>query len=221
MYGDKKKKKKNLKKREKFDYYEAFEEQIKISRETSSLLLKAVKNFSTAEELNGTLLPQAHALENAGDEVCHKIYDYLLPDFVTPIDREDIVSITSNIDLLTDKIEEVCRCFYMYDIHFMHNGVLPIVELINEAIDVLVHIVREFKNAKHSDCFIEGIIKVNDLEEKVDELYTIAIHNLYTHDRENPVRVLVWSNIFLLLEECADQTETVANLLRSVHMKNG
>ena len=47
-----------------------------------------------------------------------------------------------------------------------------------------------------------------------------VIRDLHTIDRENPMRVLVWSQIFDRMEKCCDSCEHVADLMNTVMLKN-
>ena len=47
-----------------------------------------------------------------------------------------------------------------------------------------------------------------------------VIRKLHTHDRENPMRVLVWSQIFDRMEKCCDSCEHAADTMNSILLKN-
>lgn len=68
---------------------------------------------------------------------------------------------------------------------------------------------KEFPRAAVSPCpFKAGVVEVNDLEEEADRLYLEAMRRLFTEDSEHFMRVMVWSSIFDLFEDCIDQCET-------------
>ena len=206
--------------KKKFNYFDAFEKQSAIASKQARLLLEVVENFSKAEDIE-KYLPRAHELESRGDSVCHDVFDAILPDFVTPIDREDIISLTNSMDALIDKMEEVLQRFYMYDIHFMHHDVKPLAKMIVKSCDALSEAMADFRNCNKSKKFKQLVIKVNDIENEADAFHIKAIRKLYTHDRENPVRVLVWTSLFDMMEECVDLCEAIADKMNSIMLKNG
>lgn len=206
--------------KKKFNYYDAFEKQSEIALKEAQLLLEIVENFSKAEDIE-KYLPRAHALENEGDVVCHKIFDAILPDFVTPIDREDIISLANNMDMLIDKIEELIQRFYMYDIHFMHNDAKPFARMIVKSCEALCAAMADFRNCNKSKKFKQLVIQVNDIENDADKLHVRAVRKLYTIDRENPMRVFVWTSLFNMMEDCADLCESIADRMNSIMLKNG
>lgn len=206
------------KKKRKFDYYDAFESQAAIAVKEAKLLKEVVGEFTSASALEEPLA-RAHALEREGDSVCYHIVEALLPDFVTPIDREDIINLAQSLDEVTDMIEEIMQRFYLYDIHFMHDEAKPFARLLVRATEALSEAMVDFRNCKKSTKFQALIAQVNDLEDEADQLYVKIIRDLYTVERDNPVRVMVWNNIFELMEDCADQCEAVANMMGTVMVK--
>lgn len=210
--------KKDKKKKRKFDYYDAFENQMEIAVKEAKLLKDVVVNFKTAEDIE-KCLSRAHALEREGDGVCHSVFEALMPDFVTPIDREDIIDLTECLDEVTDKIEEIMQLFYIYDIHFMHEEAKPFAKLIVRACEALAEAMEDFRNCKKSSKFKSLIVQVNDIEDEADQLYMKLIRELYTVERENTMRVMVWTNIFEAMEDCVDQCEIVSNKMNMVMVK--
>ncbi len=209
---------KKEKKKRKFDYYDAFESQAAIAVKEAKLLKEVVHDFKKASDLE-QYLERAHNLEREGDAVCYSVFEALLPDFVTPIDREDIINLAQSLDEVTDMIEEIVQHFYMYDIHFMHAEAKPFAKLIVQATEALSEAMVDFRNCKKSTKFQSYIAQVNDLEDQADQLYMRIIRDLFTLERDNPVRVTVWSNLFDLMEDCADQCEAVANMMSTIMVK--
>ena len=179
-------------KRDKFDYFDAFEKQTEVAVQEAELLIEAIESFTEAEHLK-EVMERAHELEHKGDEINHAIFKTVATDFITPIEREDIINMSQYLDNIIDYIEDVMQRFYMYDVHFIHHDALEFAHL---------------------------IIDVNDYEEEADQLYMTVIRKLHTHDRENPMRVLVWSQIFDRMEKCCDSCEHAADTMNSILLKN-
>ena len=209
--------KKDKKKKRKFDYYDAFEAQAEVALKEAKLLKEVVNGYS-AEELEENLA-RAHALEREGDGLCHGVFDALLPDFVTPIDREDIIALAESLDEITDRIEEVMQAFYLYDIHTMREEIKPFAKVIVRSCDALCLAMEDFRNCKKSNKFKSLIVQVNDLEDEADELYMKLMRELYTAKVENHSFVMIWSNILNSMEDCVDQCELVANKMNMIMVK--
>lgn len=213
-----KKDKDKKKKKKKFDYYDAFDAQAEIAVKEAQLLKEIVDNFTTTDEVERYLSP-AHDLEREADEICHGMSERLIVDFVTPIDREDVIDIAESLDEVIDLTEEIIQRFYMYDIHFMPEGAKQFVDLIVRSCEALNRAMTDFRNCKKSDQFKELIFQVNAVEDEADELYLTLIRQLYTEEREHAMRVMVWSRLFDAMENCVDQCELVANKMNMVMVK--
>lgn len=206
-------------KQKKFDYFDAFEKQTDIASEEADILVEAIQNFTNAQDLKD-VLERAHAIEHRGDEVNREIYQSVAADFITPIEREDIIQLAQDLDNVTDKLEGIIQRFYMFDIHFMHPKAIEFAEIICKSIKALRKSMgpfREFKKVKKIQHMADD---VNQLEEQADALYIDTIRHLYTEDIDNPLRVYVWSRLFSRLEETCDACKTVADTMSTIMLKN-
>ena len=207
-------------KKGKFNYFDAFEQQVDIATELSDVLIDAIENFSTAEEMQ-PVLDKAHEIEHNGDMVNHMILTNVAADFITPIEREDIIELAQNLDDVSDMIEGILQRFYMFDIHFMHPQAIEFARIIKKSLKALrksMGTFREFKKVKKIRAMVED---VNTLEEQADALYVETIRQLYTVDALNDaVRVEVWSRLFDRLEGTVDACEIVADTMANIMLKN-
>lgn len=206
-------------KKHKFDYFDAFGNQTKVAVQEAELLIRAIDDFTEAEALRESM-ERAHALEHAGDELNHEIFKTVATDFITPIEREDIIGLAQSLDNIIDFIEDVMQRFYMYDVHFMHHDAHEFACLIKRSCEALDTAMEDFRNFKKSKKFKQLIIDVNTYEEEADQLFLKVIHKLHTEDRENPMRVLVWSQIFDRMEKCCDACEHAADTMNTILLKN-
>ena len=206
-------------KKEKFNYFDAFEQQVDIAGEEADLLIEAIENFTTADALE-SVLEQAHEIEHRGDYVNHIILTNVSTDFITPIERGDIIELAQNLDTITDMTEGIIQRLYMFDVHFMHPQAAEFASILKKSIKALrksMGSFREFKKVKKIRAMVED---VNQLEEQADALYMETIRQLYTVDAENAVRVEVWSRLFDRLEGAVDACETAADTMASIMLKN-
>lgn len=207
-------------KKERFNYFDAFESQVAVAEEEIEVLIDAIENFTTADDLQ-PVLEKAHEIEHRGDEVNHIILTNVSTDFITPIERGDIIELAQNLDTLTDMIEGIIQRFYMFDIHFMHPQAIEFANIIRKSLKALrksMGTFREFKKVKKIRAMVED---VNQFEEQADALYVETIRHLYTVDALNDaVRVEVWSRLFDRLEGTCDACETVADTMASIMLKN-
>ena len=207
-------------KKEKFNYFDAFEKQVDIAAEEAEVLIEAIEGFKSAEDLR-PLLEKAHEIENRGDYVNHLILTSVSADFITPIERADIIELAQDLDDVVDMIEGVIQRFYMFDIHFMHSRAIEFARIIKKQLKALRKSMDSFRQLKKVKKIRAIVEDVNQLEEQADALYLETIRNLYTLDAKNDaVKVEVWSRLFDRLEGTCDACENVADTIASIMLKN-
>jgi uncharacterized protein Yka (UPF0111/DUF47 family) len=60
---------------------------------------------------------EIHRIEHEADLNKHTLMQKLAKEFITPIEREDIILLLQQIDNVTDFIEDVVRKMFMYNVH--------------------------------------------------------------------------------------------------------
>ena len=206
-------------KKNRYDYFENFEKQAQFALEEANLLAEVIENFTTAEAVQ-EILPKAHQIENKGDEIGHDMYTAIATDFITPIEREDIIELMQYLDDILDYIEDVVQRFYIYDIQSMHPDALEFAKIIQKSCQALCDVMEDFRNFKKSKQFNQLVIEVNSLEEEADDLYMKIIRELHTEHRDDPLYVLVWTQLFARMEKVTDACEHAADTMRTIVLKN-
>ena len=197
-------------------YYKNLVTCVECSYKAANFLKNAVRDYDhSALEKN---LEEMHAMEQEADTQKHKMTSALMQAFITPIEREDLVALSSYLDDITDALDEVLMEFYICDIREIREEVLPFIDLLPECVSALHDVLKELKHFKTSKTIEDYIIKVNDLEEQGDKLYRICLHQLY---QEEDVRtIIIWRNIYEGIEKCLDTCEHAADIVSTVIMKN-
>lgn len=160
-----------------------------------------------------------HQIENDEDTIKHDILERLAKEFITPIDREDIIELANELDDVTDSIEDILIHIRMYNIKEIREDALVYADIITRCCKHLLEAVREFPNYQKSKTIKEKIIKINTIEEEGDRLYIQAVSDLFKEEKD-PIAIIAWNNVFDLLEDCCDSCEGVANTMEMVIMKN-
>ena len=156
-------------------------------------------------------------IEHEGDRITHEIFHRLNVTFVTPIEREDIVALTSMMDSVTDLIEEVAAMLVLYNVE------VPSVYLL-EASTLLVTAVEQIEQATQRLEELRGlnehVIEINRIENEGDGLYRNAISELFTKGVYDPLEVIKWNHLYALMEKAFDKCEDVANVIENLAIKN-
>ncbi|MDO5329190.1 MAG: DUF47 family protein [Coriobacteriia bacterium] len=207
-------------KKKKFDYFDSFHQQSALAVKEADLLIEIIENFTNASKLYEPM-QHAHDIEHAGDEINHKIRKNITLDFITPIDREDLMELAGALDNLIDDIEDIIQHFYIYDVHVMHPDCIEFAKLLKKSCEALHNCTKSFgEYKKNRDKVRQAIIEVNDVEEEADILYVDSMRNLFTEHNDKPMRVIVWGAIFELFEDCCDACEHAADVIGDAVLKN-
>ena len=152
---------------------------------------------STLVDFNPESLPETmasmHQIEHAADGEKHAVLEKLTREFLPPIEREDIVALTQEIDEVTDTIEDVLLKIYMYNIQSIRDDAVVFARTIADCCDGMKIMMEEFWNFKHSKTIHDQIVEINRLEEVGDQLYKDAVHKLYTEEDVSPKDLFAWT----------------------------
>lgn len=207
--------------RQKFDYFSAFKQQAELAVLEAEKMIATIDHYDPEEEWEDwyAWLDEAHSIEHDADGVCHDIFQALSVDFVTPIDREDIINLATTLDDILDYSEDVIQRFYMYNVQGMHPRAREYAEILCASCTYLRDAMDSFAALKPSEKLTEMIIKVNDCEEAADRLYGALIHDLYENSSDAPVHIMKWETIFNKMEKCTDACEHAADTIRGIILK--
>lgn len=200
-----------------FDYFDSFVKLSEYCCDAAKMLDEVLINFdvNTLEEK----MKEMHDIEHASDIQGHEIMRRLAKEFITPIEREDIVLLVNEIDNITDTIEDVLLHIYMYNIREIRNNALRFSKLILKSCGELRIAFEEFKNFRKSKTIHDKIVHINKLEEDGDGLYTESVRKLHMKSKD-AIEIMAWTVAFNSLEKCCDACEDTANVIESVMMKN-
>lgn len=203
--------------KKKSNYYQMFVAIAEDAIKAAQYLEKTVKDYNGAK--TEKLAKSMHEIEHGADLKKHELMKTLADEFMTPIEREDIVTLAWELDDVLDYIEEVFQLFFMFNIQEMRPQAIDFADLIVRGTTAMKVCFDEFHNFRRSQTIGGKIIEVNVVEELADVLYIKAMRELYTKEKD-PVKVNAWGIIFDKLEKTCDRCEHVADTIESVIMKN-
>ncbi len=198
-------------------YFNTFVECVDCACRAATILNETLQNFHP-DELK-TRLDAIHAEEHLADTKKHELINVLTKAFITPIEREDIVTLAHNVDEMADRIDDVLMRMYCNNIRSIRPDAVEMVKILVESCDAVKDMMAEFENFKRSKTLKECIVKINALEEKADQLFISCVRNLHTGCTD-PLEVMTWHEVYFYLEKCVDACEHVADTVETVIMKN-
>ena len=198
-------------------YFDTFSVCIDYACQAAHLLDQVMSSFDPQKIEER--LDEMHALEHAADVKKHEMLNVLAKAFITPIEREDIMLLSQNIDEVTDQIEDVLLRLYCNNVQTIRPDALKLCEVMIRCCEEARNMAREFADFRHSKTLHSHIVNINTLEEEADALFISSLRTLHT-TCSDPLEIIVWREIYSFMERCVDACEHVADTVESVVMKN-
>jgi uncharacterized protein Yka (UPF0111/DUF47 family) len=136
--------------------------------------------------------------------------------FVTPIDREDIHLLVSQLDTVIDLVDGTARRAQMFHITEAREPARRLTDVLVRASDAIQAAVASMKKTK---VVTERAREVKRLEEEGDAIYHEAVGALFAGS-PNPLEVIKWKDLYDTIEDALDKCEDVANVLESISLKH-
>ena len=159
-------------------------------------------------------------IEHTADDVVRRMEEALARTFVTPLDREDLHRLTSELDDIVDLANLTARAFHLYHIE---RPSPPMVELMHKLVKVTAMIRDSVPNlrAHRYKALIDGGRKVRQVEKEADKIYRAAISDLFRENHADFRRLLSQREALDDLETAVDHCDNVADLLANLAVKHG
>jgi predicted phosphate transport protein (TIGR00153 family) len=193
-------------------FFDLFEEAAANILRAAELLDEMLATYPEKAELAREIV----LCEHEGDRITYDLVQRLNSTFVTPIDREDILALASGLDDIIDLTEEAADYLGLYRIEAPMEQAERLAHILREACRQITEAMprlRGFKDVLH---FTN---EIHRLETEGDRVTREAVASLFDTGID-PMVVIRWKDIFERLEEAIDATESVANTLANIVVKN-
>ena len=198
-------------------YFETFVNCAEHAVEASKILRRCIESYDP-DNLS-EILQEIHNTEHAADVKKHELMNVLAKAFITPIERDDIILLSQCLDEVVDKIEDVVLRLYCDNVRTLRPDMEAAVDVVERCCSEMKLMMEDFRNFRHSKTLKERIIKINTMEEEADGIFIESMHRLHTSESD-PVKIIIWRDIFRYLEQCADACEHVADACEKAVMNN-
>ncbi len=173
--------------------------------------------FEAAPDRRKPIVDAIKQLEHEADQVTHEVVNRLDRTFITPLDREDIHQLASDLDDVMDAMDGTARRSQIFRVGVSPAGVKQLTEVIQRMVAVLGEAVGRLK--KGGEDVMQYCIEAKRLEEEGDAIYQEALGRLFETERD-ALEVIKWKEIYDTLELTLDQAEDVANVIESITLKH-
>ncbi|MCC7358500.1 MAG: DUF47 family protein [Anaerolineales bacterium] len=161
---------------------------------------------------------EIHAAEKDADEVRRILIDELNKSFVTPIDREDLFSLSRAIDDVLDYADSTVEEMVMLGVK-PNSYLIRMVSLLRDAAEEINRGVQRLED--RPNVANDHAVRAKALENRVEGVYREAIGALFNgpRDVEHVVEMLKLREIYRHLSNAADRGDEAANLIGDIVVK--
>lgn len=198
-------------------FYPLLSQMADVILSASELIIACVqaKNHEEAVELYKKVKDQ----ERRGDKLQAKIFEELNNTFITPFDREDINTLSSRMDDVTDHINSCAKRIMLYSPKTMPESALLLAKLVRESAECLTKAIDELDVLKKSPSTVtEYCSKLHEIESKADDVYEHFLIDLFENEKD-AIEVIKLKDILHELEKATDTQEEVGKIIKTIIIK--
>ena len=159
---------------------------------------------------------QMHEIEHLADDACHTVLNKVNQSCMLPFDREEVYSLSGQMDDCVDFIDEVSEHISLYKPASLPSDISQVVEIIQECARLTHEEMQRFHRI--DDATHEFCVKINELENQGDALYRSMVADLFENET-NAIELVKIKLILDSLESAVDAFETLSNVIESIAIK--
>lgn len=155
-------------------------------------------------------------LEHECDELTDEVVRRLDRTFITPIDREDIHLLASNLDEVIDRLDATARRAKTFNVGESPEGIDALCAVVEEITAEMLDAVTKMREGND---VLAHCRRAKKLEEKADAIYHDTLGRLFETETD-PFRLIKWKEIIDNLEDAVDEAEDVTSDIESIVLKH-
>lgn len=206
-------------------FYDFLERQAKAAADGAKALSKFATNGTSAVEARDAV----QKIEHLGDGIVHDMEEALAKTFVTPIDREDLQKLSSELDSVLDLTNGAIRSCVLLGVEKPTDAMKKLIGYIVRCTETIDHAMPKLRKHQYHE-LVECARDLRKTEKEADIVYREALSELFRSDaiggpfREgaSDARVLIREKTVLEdLENAIDQCDSIAETLANLAVKHG
>jgi predicted phosphate transport protein (TIGR00153 family) len=190
--------------------------------EHAALIVEGSRELAALMASGDDLEHRAHkveSIEKGGDKITRATIELLHKTFITPIDRDDIHHLISEMDNILDLIEDSAQLMFLYDVRVLPPDAKKLADICVECCEKVKRGVTLLSSMKNADAIMAICQDIDRLESEADHVMRAAMGRLF---RDEPdVRELIkLRTVYEHLETVTDRCEDVANIMQGIVIEN-
>jgi predicted phosphate transport protein (TIGR00153 family) len=182
-------------------------------------MMRMMTQLGRSPEEVARLIQEIDLAESSGDDIEHETIVMLHKSFITPIDRDQIHMITSGLDSILDRIQDVGESVSLYDIREATPEAREMAEIAADAVEKVRKAVALLDNLAETTTALEYCKAVDELESKADKVWRAGVSRLFREEKD-PVQIIKLKSMYQILEDVLEAAEDVSHTLEEVFLAN-
>jgi uncharacterized protein Yka (UPF0111/DUF47 family) len=178
------------------------------------LVVQLLKAPTSAKSLDDLALTRRRE-----KKIAEQISSELVKVFVTGLDREDIEALALALYKIPKTVEKLAERVALGHQHIDGLNFARQIEIMEEATDVLLTMVKQLRDMKHLEKIRDLNTKLQYLEGEADKLMLLLLKELYS-GRYEPLRAMVVRDLYELMEKVIDRCRDAGNVVMHIVLKN-
>lgn len=206
-----------MRKRIDYNYFDQFILLTKYSHEISRIIQNALSKYNS--RTFNDMLKEAQRVEHSSFLLKQEILNYLMKEFLPPIEREDIMNLAQALYDGIKSMGEVLTYVDIFQFKSYRTEVINYIKLLVECTKLLEEVTIELNNFKTSKLLNRKITEINQIKERSEILYVELMRNLYGKTKDlNELQC--WTMIYQRLKKCFDECVKTSFLIQCTVIKN-
>ena len=152
-------------------------------------------------------------------KLTQEISEELAKTFVTPLEREDIESLSVALYRVPKTVEKIVERLSIYPGTLPQAGFRRQAELMEKAAEALVFMVKQLRGGTHIERIAEAQDKLQWAEGEADKVMLGLIKELY-HGDYNAKEVVILQDLYEMAEKVIDRCRDAGNVVVQIVLKN-
>ena len=196
-----------------------------LARDTENLVraarvFAAIAHSASLEERRVKQV-ELKALEHNGDQLTRRVFDALNSTFITPLDREDIRWIATDLDDILDYLEQVGQNLILFELEESPEALRQFADILAAMTEEIHRMTGLVWNLGNQKAIHESMVRISELENRADSLYATVIADLFRARGRQPLEIMKWKEVFDRLEDACDECKDFTHVIGNIVTKNG
>lgn len=187
----------------------------KMLLDQSEKTLEGMKAFQVfAKEVNPENAERVKKLEEEADDLRARLVNELNDTFITPIDREDIHTLSRSIDDIIDYAKKSCVEMEVFKVQSTEH-IVQMVDVLAYATEQIVHSIANLE--KDPRVAAQRAMNAKRCENQIEYIYHRALAKLF--ESSDTIYILKCREIYRHLSNSADHVDQAANVILDITVK--